>query len=174
LSQLTTATRIVDVTARIDVPGLSRADVRRLLRTKHSMVSRCHNPNHDRFPYYGARGIEVCREWRESTLRFIAWATDNGFRPGLEIDRRDTNGHYCPDNCRWVTHRQNSFNRRKRSNARGSRFKGVVVMGNKWQVTIGGKFLGTFALENDAALAYDRAALEQFGEFARLNFPQNT
>lgn len=95
-----------------------------------------------------------------------------------ETDHRDGNGlNNQRSNLREVSHRQNMANRRK--GLRGSsRFKGVswYAPSRKWkaQIRTGGRhfYLGLFADEAAAARAYDRVALEFWGEFARLNFPQ--
>lgn len=73
------------------------------------MRARCTNPNVERYPRYGGRGISVCDEWNEYTT-FREWAMQNGYAPGLEIDRRDNDGNYEPGNCRWITKKQNSRN----------------------------------------------------------------
>lgn len=58
-----------------------------------------------------------------------------------------------------------------------SRYLGVSLRRDRglWRAVIfhEGKqqYLGTFASEEDAARAYDKAASEKFGRFARLNFP---
>jgi hypothetical protein len=78
-------------------------------------------------------------------------------------------------NLRVCTQAENARNRRKRSGT--SRFKGVRWNRStrKWvaQICHLGKttYLGSFDDEVEAAKAYDRAAAERFGEFARLNFP---
>lgn len=84
----------------------------RLYRIWKTMKCRCMNPNHPTFRHYGARGIEVCEGWREDYPSFKEWATANGYGEGLELDRIDVNGNYEPSNCRWITHRDQSLNRR--------------------------------------------------------------
>ena len=67
-----------------------------------------------------------------------------------------------------VTFRQICQKRQKRHDSK-SQFKGVT--GGRWQARIGTRHIGFFDNEEAAARAYDRAAREAFGEFARLNFP---
>jgi hypothetical protein len=76
------------------------------------MVGRCRNENHPVFKNYGARGIEVCREWIDSPESFCRWAVENGWEDGLDIDRIDNNGNYERSNCRFVTHKENTRNTR--------------------------------------------------------------
>ena len=74
------------------------------------------------------------------------------------------------ENLRICTPVQNCANQKK---TRGtSRFKGVCEHGvNQWRARIAREELGYFDSEEEAAKAYDRAAFEKWGEFARLNFP---
>jgi len=83
-----------------------------------SMRTRCLNPNSADYHHYGGRGICVCPEW-DSFEQFLA---DMGERPvGMTLDRREVNGNYCADNCRWATaveqrHNQRPHRRATRAN----------------------------------------------------------
>lgn len=82
-----------------------------LFNVWQTMIGRCENPNRSKYKDYGGRGIKVCDEWR-TAKNFVIWALNNGYHPGLQIDRIDNNGNYCPENCRFVTPKKNSRNRR--------------------------------------------------------------
>ena len=76
------------------------------------IVQRCTNPHNKSYPDYGGRGIGICKEWREDGGTFVRWALQNGWAPGLDIDRIDNDGDYSPGNCRFVTRRQSNQNTR--------------------------------------------------------------
>lgn len=76
----------------------------------HSMKRRCENPNEISYKHYGDRGIGVCEDWQDF-LNFYSWSLANGYSDELQIDRIDNEKGYSPENCRWVTARENSFNK---------------------------------------------------------------
>jgi hypothetical protein len=97
-----------------------------------------------------------------------------GAKPGQLLDHKNRDKlDNRRENIRLADARGNAANRDpQRTNKRHSRYKGVTFHGQRkrWQAACGKRYLGLFASEESAALAYDRAAREAFGEFARPNF----
>lgn len=60
------------------------------------MKRRCYSESDSHYKDYGARGINMCDEWREDYSKFREWATENGYQKGLSIDRIDVNSGYSP------------------------------------------------------------------------------
>ena len=94
---------------------------------------------------------------------------------GMQVDHIDGDGLNCTRaNMRLCTLAENTRNRR-RPVTNTSGYKGVSwhKLRGKWRAEIGvdcrNKHLGLFESKDDAALAYNNAALEHYGEFARLN-----
>lgn len=90
----------------------------RLYRIWKNMHSRCYNANVGNYSYYGGRGITICNEWLNDFSAFRAWALSHGYQDDLTIDRIDVNGNYYPDNCRWVTMKEQNANQRPRTRKR--------------------------------------------------------
>lgn len=91
------------------------------------------------------------------------------------VDHIDGNGlNNTRANLRLVTQSQNNMNARPRQNST-SRYKGVYwnKYHQKWYARIHvngrGIYLGRYATQREAALAYNEAAKQHFGEYARLN-----
>ena len=106
--------------------GCFRAERSRIAMTKHgasmyrpytveyrtwmAMKARCLNPNVKAFNNYGGRGIKICKRWINSFENFLS---DMGKRPdGLTLERKNNDGNYEPNNCKWATRLEQRHNRR--------------------------------------------------------------
>lgn len=83
----------------------------------NGMVQRCCNENNPYYNYYGGRGIKICDEWRNDYVAFREWALSTGYDENAEhgectLDRIDVDGDYEPDNCRWVSQKEQNRNKR--------------------------------------------------------------
>lgn len=97
--------------------------------------------------------------------RFIMETPD-----GIDVDHLDGNGLHCwRENLREATRSQNLANNRRRIGVTG--YRGVALDRGVPFAQISSKRIGTFKTVEAAARAYDKMAVERFGEFARLNFP---
>ena len=76
------------------------------------MLYRCSNKESPSYANYDGRGIAVCKEWKDSFVAFRNWAANNGYTDSLHIDRIDNYRGYSPDNCRFVTPKENCRNKR--------------------------------------------------------------
>ena len=75
------------------------------------MKKRCYVPQNKSYKYYGAKGVTVCDEWRNSFDSFAEWAYSNGYEDTLTIERIDNDKGYCPENCKWITKSEQQQNR---------------------------------------------------------------
>lgn len=151
-----------------------------------SIKFRCLNPNSRSYYQYGGRGIKICQRWRDS---FQAFYDDVGPKPSPDysIDRVNTNLHYscgkCEEciangwiaNCRWATRTQQSLNTRLRKTNK-SGYRGVSrnsLNSLNWLARISFEkktiHIGSFRTKEEAARAYNEAALKYHGEDAKLN-----
>ena len=126
----------------------------------------------DRNTFYAQRNLRVNGKQKTQKMHKLIMG-DNLEKP--MIDHRDGNGlNNQRSNLRHCTNKENGGNR-KQSNNSNSPYKGVHLhhRKRKWYATINAngkiKFLGMFVSDIDAALAYNKAALEAYGSFARLN-----
>ena len=95
---------------------------------------------------------------------------------GFCIDHINGNGlDNRKQNLRIATQSQNLANKPFFK----GKFKGVSfskrnkILSKPWAVKVGRKHIGYFSTEEEAAMAYDKSAIEMYGEFAWLNFPIN-
>jgi hypothetical protein len=123
------------------------------------IMSRCLNQEAKDYGAYGGRGIKICEEWRDP-INFVTWAFSNGYSDGLQIDRKDNDGNYCPENCRWVTRIINMNNRGMFTNNK-SGYTGVCYhkVECKFQASLYHKgvrhYLGYYDTAEEAAVARD-------------------
>lgn len=123
-----------------------------------AMMSRCYNPEDKDWDNYGGRGIKVCDRWKSVT----GYVEDLVERPeGMTLDRIDVNGDYCPENCKWSTHREQGLNTRF-----NREFPNVYPDRNSWKAVFEWKgekyYVGMYPTEEMANEAL-QAKLKELG-----------
>ena len=102
---------------------------KRLNRIWHCMKQRTNNKNHEAYYRYGGKGIKICDEWSNSYVAFKNWASKNGYRPNLTLDRIENSKGYYPENCKWSTPKQQANNR---TNNVIYTYKGITKTLEQW------------------------------------------
>lgn len=98
----------------------------------------------------------------------IIYAIHHGYIPKI-IDHKDRNkDNNRIENLREANHSLNEANTGPRKN-NTTGYKGVNCYSNKYRATLKGKHLGFFNTPKEAAIAYNKAAIKAYGEFAYLN-----
>lgn len=128
------------------------------------MKDRCYNKRCKDYPYYGARGITVCKEWKNDYRQFLE---DMGKKPSPahSLDRVDNNQSYNPSNCRWATKQEQTRNRRPQNRSKTG-VTGVKYVSrlNKYEVTIGlnykNIYLGVYSSLKEATATRKKAEAE--------------
>lgn len=156
---------------------------RKLYKTPEYIIwqnikARCFNSSSPHYHNYGGRGITMYQPWIAKPLLFYIYLNSTiGLKPqDKSLDRIDNSGNYEPGNLRWANRQVQTVNQRiQPSNKSG--YRGVFW--NKWLATqkwaakicVNQKniFLGNYNTKEEAAAAYDRAAIKYFGDFAILN-----
>lgn len=92
--------------------GGARTSLYRILTRLKQATS---NPNYCHYANYGGKGVKLAEEWKDWET-FKAWALAHGYKKGLHLHRKDSNGDYSPENCIWLTvHEQQKLHGRLHS-----------------------------------------------------------
>src|SRR6185295_17463636 len=106
-----------------------------LFRIWKAMRERCQSQRHKDYHHYGGRGITVCERWAD----FANFLADMGpHPPGTTLDRTDNNGPYAPENCRWVTQKEQTRNTRRNI---WIEFRGERLILQDWSTRLGIPFV---------------------------------
>lgn len=115
------------------------------------MLRRCHEKSDKDYRNYGGRGIVVCDRWKD-VANFIDDMLPT-YRLGLQLDRKDTDGPYSPENCHWATPKQQQRNRR---NNRLLAYHGSIRSVAEWS-RLTGLGEGTIASRINRGLSIEEA-----------------
>lgn len=88
-----------------------------IYRLRYVIMTRCYNASPKDYQYYQGKGIKLCSDWITNPESFFQWCFDNGWEPGLALDRIDSSKDYSPDNCQFIAkslnlkkmHQENNF-----------------------------------------------------------------
>lgn len=112
-----------------------------LFKVWAGILRRCYNKNERSYPYYGGGGVVVCNEWKNDFKSFFDWASNNGYRPGLQLDKDikelkkgRVSKEYSPETCSFVTKIENANAKR---NNRYINYRGEVKTLSEWSRIVG-------------------------------------
>lgn len=112
----------------------------RFFRIWQTMKRRCYEKTRDNYHLYGGRGIRYCERWQkfqnfmdDMHKSYLEYSEIHGEKD-TSLDRIDTNGNYEPSNCRWLTMKKQSRNKR---NNRIITYKGESLCISEWEERLG-------------------------------------
>lgn len=137
--------------------------------TWRGMVNRTTRPSNKRYKDYGHLGIDP--RW----LKFQNFLDDMGVKPeGMTLDREDNDKGYYKENCRWATPSDQMHHQKLRKSK--VPYRGVWIKGSgdkPYAAEIKYNYekisLGSYATPEEAACAYDAAAIQLRGRNADTN-----
>jgi hypothetical protein len=136
------------------------------------MMKRCYKVDCAEYYLYGGRGIQVCDRWREKGTGVVNFVEDLGPRPeGTSLERKDVNGDYTPENCKWAGVKEQSFNKRRSPKNKSGRTGVDIVVSRKGVVKYRAairkdgklKVLLTTSDFDEAVRAREEAEIEVYG-----------
>lgn len=91
------------------------------------MNRRCRNPNQEAYKYYGGKGVTVCDRWNlRAGGSFESFLADMGERPeGTTLGRFGDIGNYSPENCKWMTNREQVVERARKRQSQKQRVPAI-------------------------------------------------
>ncbi len=101
-----------------------------LMGVWRNMLQRCSDPGAKHYSSYGGRGIRVLWKSYEEFRRDML----DAYSPGLTIERKDNDGHYCKENCCWATPQEQNLNT---SRTRWVKFRGAAMPLKLWSRLFG-------------------------------------
>ena len=140
---------------------------RRLYRLYRKILARCYDPKQSGYYNYGGKNIKLHLKWKTNYLACRDWSYNNGYSRDLSIDRIDNLKDYSPQNCRWVTQKE-----QMRNTSRNVKHKGECALDASKRLG-GTKHL----VYNRIALgwSYEKAFTKHVGNRGRdLNLPIET
>lgn len=112
-------------------PDLDAEDAcKRLNNDYRTMVECCYGDGSKDYIRYGGRGIAIAEEWLappEGRDRYVLWAVEHGWKPGMTVDRADNDGPYSPGNCRIAGRTLQAMN------TRNAKMRAVQMSQNRLQ-----------------------------------------
>jgi hypothetical protein len=133
-----------------------------LYRTFMHIKDRCYNKNDKRYIHYGKRGIILCKEWKNNPKLFIEWCLNNGYKKNLSLDRIDNNGNYEPNNCRFITQKE-QLNNRRNNVFISSKNKTMTIA--QWADFLDIKYITLFNRIKRCNGNYDKALYKKVGKY---------
>jgi hypothetical protein len=128
-------------------------EYKRLHQIWGAIKNRCESKLNSHYKIYGGKGVLLCDEWHD-WFKFKEWALSNGYQDNLSIDRIDCKGNYEPNNCRWVTMKEQANNK---SNNKYLTYKGRTQTLSQWCDELGLDYFRTKARLNTCHMTVEQA-----------------